>query len=350
MPSAGGDDDPRRCLLGEVSASGEAAHGGNEAFEVGQSLEALARAQPIRIPRVHGVARIEAVEEDHDAKRGEGVHREAHRVDRAEAGVGDEHDERRARSRRRGATVSPSSASGERTPPALSTSSDVRAPGAAESRATRSAIVNGGEAERVGGHRRRHRARHQRCAGHTIVRVSPVAAASTSASVAGRRRVRTTARACGPRRRRRARAALAAVAAATHVLPTSVPVPVTSDDRHRRGRQLAEHVGRARRAARSTCVVGVRGRERDAQPRGARRDGRRPDRGDEQAARRAAPRPHRARAARRRTRPGRSATGGRGAAGRRARAGVRRARRLRPTARPRARRARPRCRRASARW
>ena len=128
------------------------------------------------------------------------------------------------------------------------------------------------------------------------------------------------------------RAARSRARAVTHVLPMSVPVPAIDDDRHRRSGHVdvdvAEHFGE-RGDEPVDLLVGVRGAQRDAQARGAGRDGRRPDRGHDEAAleqrrgrvdRDAAPR---------RTRTARSATGDPGGAGRRWRAAARRARRLR---------------------
>ena len=66
-----------------------------EGLGVGDDLEALARHEPVVVARVQLVVGVEPVEV-HDRRDGarERVDAQAHEVDRAELGVGDEHDER----------------------------------------------------------------------------------------------------------------------------------------------------------------------------------------------------------------------------------------------------------------
>ncbi len=65
-----------------------------ESLGVGHDVEAFARPQPIAVAPVELVAGIEAVEiHDDGSSRAEGAGAEAHEVDRAEAGVGDEKHE-----------------------------------------------------------------------------------------------------------------------------------------------------------------------------------------------------------------------------------------------------------------
>ena len=130
-----------------------------------------------------------------DREVGERADRQPHRVDGAEAGVGDEHHEvgREQRARGRRCRRRSRSASAGRRRPRRGRRRRRRA---SRSRPTRSATVNGGSAELVGGHRRRPRRwRSVRCGGQTVSGSSPVAAASTSASVAVAGR-RPTAPAC----------------------------------------------------------------------------------------------------------------------------------------------------------
>jgi hypothetical protein len=123
--------------------------------------------------------------------------------------------------------VSPSLAMGERGPPAPST--NVTPPSAIGwVSAARSAIVNGGSpsiSAAIGGATA---TRYQRCGGHTSNGASPLAAASTSASVGSppgsndctgffARTFDVVAARNAPM-----------VAAVNHVLPTSVRVPVTT--------------------------------------------------------------------------------------------------------------------------
>ena len=83
--------------------------------------------------------------------------------------------------------MSPSSASGERTPPAPSTSTTPRRRRAAQLGARSAIGERRSSPSSGGGHRRRHRRRRTTGAAGTPRRVSPVAAASTSASVVPRR-------------------------------------------------------------------------------------------------------------------------------------------------------------------
>jgi hypothetical protein len=137
-----------------------------------------------------------------------------------------------APSARARSTVSPSLASGERAPPAPSTSPTSTPSGQVSSLAS-SPIVNGGRpsaSAAIGG---AIAASYQRWGAHTARGSSSVATASTSASVpssstandcTGLRAATTRPRAMSSAARR----------AATQVLPISVPVPVTTT--RRRGR------------------------------------------------------------------------------------------------------------------
>ena len=317
---------------------------------VGHDLEALRVAQPVEVAAVQLVVAVEAVEVHDDAAKPAS----APTLSRTtlivpEPGVGDEHHELPARTRAARSTVSPSVASGERTPPAPLDEHEAGV-GAAAVSAARSAIVNGGRSSSVGGHRRRHRHREPAVRrAHGFRGPRRVAAAE---HVGVGRSASSGSKDCAGLRAPHADAAAAqrsrATRAVTHVLPTSVPVPVTTTITRRAHRERAEHA-RERGGETVDLLVGVRGRQRDAQPGRAGRDRRRPDRGHEQAAL------EQRDARRERTRSvaaherARSAKGGRAAAGRRGRAAARRARRLRATARSAARRARPRCRRGSAR-
>ena len=113
-------------------------------------------------------------------------------------------------------------------------------------------MVNGGEPELVGGHRRRPR-RRGRCgaAGTPSCGSSPVAAASTSASVSGRRASHDCTGLRAATAHRRAARSSRAIAAVHQVLPTSVPVPATN---------TSVRAGRASRASGNS--VGERGGER----------------------------------------------------------------------------------------
>ena len=153
---------------------------------------------------------------------------------------------------------------------------------------------------------------YQRWRGHTMAGWSPVACASRPASVsaassAGRYDCAGLRAATTSPRDRSARASRHA----TQVLPTSVPVPVTSDEALRpRGppdRRQAASAATSRSTWSSVWAADSVTRSREV-PGG---DGRRPD-GRHQQARARAARPRRpGRWPRRRARPGRSATGGR---------------------------------------
>ena len=183
--------------------------------------------------------------------------------------------------------MSPSDASGERGPPAPSTS-PTSAPSGHASLRDEIGDRERGPAEGVGGHRRCHRdlVRAVRRAHHVrVVAGRGGEHVGVGRAVAGRERLHRLARRddepAAARARTRARAA-------THVLPTSVPVPVTTTSR--RGRGAAAAAIRRRRSdlecgergdERVDLLVGVRGGQRHPQPGGAGRDGRRPDRGHE---------------------------------------------------------------------
>ena len=226
--------------------------------------------------------------------------------------------------------MSPSSASGERTPPALSTN-ERRGRRGSGARPTRSAIVNGGQSERVGGHRRRHRDREPAVRrAHRLGRLAGRGARARARRCASSPDANDCTGLCARTVRPR-RDAGRATAAVTHVLPTSVPVPAT-----RRSRIDVTAPGRsAEHVAPSARLRGDRPARRCARPTarpagatcpGATVGGR--------IAGTSRPRSSSAAAAverallRRRTRTAGSATGVRAAGGRRARAGARRARRL----------------------
>ena len=172
---------------------------------------------------------------------GERRHRQPDGVDRAEAGVGDEHHEigcrarrtgRRSRRRTRSAT-----AARRRSRP---NAPQARVDGQCSS-AMRSASVNGSSVEHRGGHRRRHRHAVPAVAGTHVVRVLAGRGARARRRRSGRaRRRRRTAPACGRRRSRRQPAAAESTAAPTHVLPISVAVPDADDERHRVGERLRQ--------------------------------------------------------------------------------------------------------------
>ena len=222
-------------------------------------VEAGAVREPFPVAAVEVVGRVVAVEHDvTGAISARGGCAQAHGVDRAEPGVGDEHDdvgvecagevdgvavgrERRARAAR---ALDQADVDGRRATP---------------SSAARSAIVNEGRpsaSAAIGG---AIATSYERSGGHTTCGSSPVAAASTSASVAPSPGANdcTGLRAATTSPRPRARSARRA---ATHVLPTSVPVPVTTTSRARAGHRRAiggergDERGRpARRCARRTA-------------------------------------------------------------------------------------------------
>ena len=72
-----------------------------ERFGIGDDLEAHARREPVVVAHVQLVVGVVAIQVHDDTVREQHVDAEAHEVDRAELGVGDEHDERRAELARR---------------------------------------------------------------------------------------------------------------------------------------------------------------------------------------------------------------------------------------------------------
>ena len=271
--------------------------------------------EPVAVAAVQVVAGVEAVEVDDDTVARERVDDSRTSVDRAQPGVGDE-DDGVGRDASASATVSPSSARGERTPPAPSTNMHAASSGTA-ARPTSVGDRERRPSERVGGHRRRHRHREPAVRRAHRVRLSPVAAASTSASVFGvvrRERLRGLAGA-----HRTAAGAERARGRGGDPRLADVGAGAGDEDDHRvgtrrRGRRRARL--RARPICSSVCAAESVTRSRDVP--GATVGGRiagTSSRG------RAARRPRRARVLRRRRRTGRSATGGPAAAGRRARAG-----------------------------
>src|SRR5438552_6875405 len=176
-------------------------------------------------------------------------------------------------------TVSPSWASGERTPPTPSTTTTSASWGARSSAAS-SVIVKRGRPRRSAAMGGAIATSYQRWGGHTSSGRSPVAAARTSASVAPAPGVNDCAGLRAATRRPRARRTVAS-RAATHVLPTSVPVPVIRTSSAVLGRRTDDLAQGAHEQI--DLVVGVGGRERHPQPRGAGGHGRRADRRHEQA-------------------------------------------------------------------
>ena len=173
---------------------------------------------------------VVAVEVHNDTIRAEHVDAQAHDVDRAQLRVGHEHDERglRARPRARPCRRRPRAASARRRRSRRARSR--RAACCCAISVARSATVNGSAPER----RPRPSAApspagSQRWAGHTACGSSPVASPSTSASVGhvvlGCERLHGLAR---DHRDAACAAARSPAAAVTHVLPMSVPVPVTT--------------------------------------------------------------------------------------------------------------------------
>ena len=234
-------------------------------------VEAVLR-EPHEVGPVHVVGLVVAVQQHDQRPTGEGRSSEAHGVDRAEPASAT--STTRSGDQRATATVSPSSAIGERGPPTVSTQAhpvpaslvsdlvdevgDREAVDAERWAAIGGAIASG----------------YHRCPGHTSSGCSPSRRRARRRRSGPAPRGRTTAPACAPRRRGRERAARPA----PRRRPTSCRP--RSPCRRRRPSSSGEIVEGFRQAV--DLVVGVGGRQRDAQAGRAGATGRRADGGHEQ--------------------------------------------------------------------
>ena len=238
--------------------------------------------EPRGVAAVQVVVGVEPVEHDDRlvAERLERRHREAHRVDRAEPGVGDEHDlaRRRRRDEVDGVTVAADRRSwaADRLEPRhvdlrigpahLVEELGQRGHGSARARRRPSVAPSGPRRCGPAGTPRRPAPRSRR----------PSTSASRGWSSSGSNDCAGLRAATGAPRARRSRARRRP----TRSCPPPCAVPATTD---RRSITASSDVGAAAFDEALDLLVGVGGRQRHAEAAGAGRDGRRADGGDEQA-------------------------------------------------------------------